>query len=54
MRREEALKRLRELAEHPGRVDPEIAHADADRVLLELLNDSEVWAAWEKVPRWYA
>lgn len=34
--------------------DPEDAHADADYILLGLIDDQEITDAWEKVRKWYA
>lgn len=34
--------------------DTEGGHLDADRALLEFINDAEVTAAYEEIPRWYA
>lgn len=50
--RAEAIARLQEL---PG--DPEYDHAEADRVLCQLLlaiGFDDVVEAWRKVPKWYA
>lgn len=34
--------------------DPEIGHAKADEALLAFINDKDITAAFEAVPRWYA
>ena len=47
----EALKRLRKCAENR---DTERAHQAADGVLLDLINDDEIRAAWFAVDKWYA
>lgn len=50
-KRSKLLVALRELGE-PG--DPEYAHGEADRLLLDYLNDPEITAAYEAITRWYA
>lgn len=54
MTREQALAELHRLKNDPGKADPEAAHSDADEVLLALIDDEEVKAAWDEVPKWYA
>lgn len=49
--RAEALDALRQLAGHK---DPEHAHGAAEAILLQLLDDAEIAAAFYAVPRWYA
>lgn len=49
--REKALRRLRALSECR---DAEVAHAEADEILLSLVADAEVREAFEAVRRWYA
>jgi hypothetical protein len=49
--RAEALAALRDLARHK---DPEAAHWTAEMLLLQLLNDPEIAAAFYDVPKWYA
>lgn len=49
--REEALERLKKAAEDG---DTEAAHADADDVLLDLIDDPEIRAAYDAVDKWYA
>jgi hypothetical protein len=44
MTREEALQQLRELAKHD---DMDIAHIKADDILLALINDPEITAAYK-------
>lgn len=54
MDRETAIARLREMR---NLGDTEAAHSDADDilcVLLESLGYSDVVAAWQEVPKWYA
>lgn len=50
-KRQAVLERLREL-EHE--FDVEAMHAEADRLILNLINDPEIVAAWEAVPKWFA
>ena len=53
-RAEEAVAYLKELQ---ACGDPEYSHAEADKVLCELLrklNFDEVVEEWEKVGKWYA
>jgi hypothetical protein len=52
MSKEQLIASLRRLSE--GAVDEEIAHGNADRLLLEFINDPEVTEAWENIPKWYA
>jgi hypothetical protein len=50
MTRDDALKRLREL--ELG--DPEDAHIEADKILLDLIDDPEITEAFEAIGKWYA
>lgn len=52
-KKEKLLNRLKEIS---GKMngDPEVAHGEADRALLEYINDSEINAAFEEVEKWYA
>lgn len=34
--------------------DTEGGHLDADQALLEFINDADITAAYEAIPRWYA
>lgn len=52
MSRDEALAKLKELARISDGY-PEIAHGAADAILLDLINDSEISAAWDAVPKWW-
>ena len=47
--KKEALRVLEELT----MADPELAHSEADEVLLRLINDKEVEKAYDEVPKWY-
>lgn len=53
MNRDEALEKLKELAELSKR-DAENAHEQADDVLLELIGDDEVMAAFKAIKKCYA
>ena len=48
------LNSLRELAGYGYNTDVEAVHAEADELLLNYINDSEIEKAFENVPRWYA
>jgi hypothetical protein len=50
MLREDAL-RLLAACQHEG---PETGHMAADRVLLAVIDDDEITAAFEAIPKWYA
>lgn len=50
-KKEIALEKLR-LLKQSG--DTEAAHWEADNILLGLIGDAEIKAAWEEVPKWYA
>ncbi len=55
MDRRELIERLRALQPQEGKcVDVEMAHEEADRLLVEYLNDDELAKEFWKVPRWYA
>jgi hypothetical protein len=47
----EALAQLRSYADASDAV---YAHIEADEVLLDLICDPEIEAAWRAVPKWYA
>jgi hypothetical protein len=51
MTRDKALARLRELKAWG---DAEVAHLEADDVLLRLIDDAEITAAFEAITKWYA
>jgi hypothetical protein len=53
-RRRELARELRELCGLGDVGDPEHAHTEADRLLLDFIDDDEVRAAFEAVPKWYA
>lgn len=48
--KKEAVKILKELME----ADPELAHSEADEVLINLINDKDIEKAFDEVPKWYA
>ena len=50
--REDLLRNLKELAELKH--DPEVAHSEADELLLGYINDPEIEKAFEEIPKWYA
>ncbi len=53
-RADRAIERLKSLQ---GSGDAEIAHSEADRVLIDLLlelNFDDVVEEWQKVDKWYA
>jgi hypothetical protein len=50
--REDLLRNLKELAELKH--DPEVAHSEADELLLQYINDPEIEKAFEEVPKWYS
>lgn len=52
MTRDLALALLRDIKGHD--YDEERAHVDADRVLLELINDDEITEAFNAIDKWYA
>jgi hypothetical protein len=52
MTKEQLVAALRRLSQ--GLVDEEIAHGNADRLLLEYINEAEVTEAWENIPKWFA
>ena len=53
MTRDEALLQLQAISERP-QVDEEADHWDADRILLDLIGDAEITAAWQAVDKWFA
>lgn len=58
MTKAEAITALKEIIKRckddPNHYDAEDAHSDADTVLLEYINDKEIEAAWDDVPKWYS
>ncbi len=51
-KRDRILAELKRLSMPP--VDPELAHGEADDLLVELIDDEEIAAAYEAVEKWYA
>ena len=51
MTREQLIEQLHQLAKS---YDLEAAHMEADRLLLEYVNDPEIDAAFEAIEKWYA
>lgn len=51
MTKEVLLDKLRELASSS---DLESAHSDADDLLIDFINDSEIRKAYDKIDKWYA
>lgn len=47
----EAVRKLEALRDTD---DPEVAHEDADHVLLDLIGDERVTAAFDAIDKWYA
>jgi len=50
-RQEAATAMLHALAEYG---DPEVGHSMADKILLAIIDDEAVTAAFESLTRWYA
>lgn len=50
--REDLLRNLKELVEL--RHYPEVAHSEADELLLNYINDPEIEEVFEEVPKWYS
>lgn len=51
MTKEELLQRLAQLQ---GNSDKEVAHIEADELLLEYIADAEIRAAYDELDKWYA
>lgn len=51
--RDDALAQLRALAENPE-LSEEHNHRDADAILLELIGDPDITAAFNAIEKWYA
>ncbi|KKN17516.1 hypothetical protein LCGC14_0965010 [marine sediment metagenome] len=43
------LKELQRLSKH----DPEVAHDEADKLILKYVNDGEITEAFNLIKRWY-
>lgn len=48
--KEELIEKLKVLESR----DPEDAHREADRLLIEYINDEDIEQAFFEVPKWYA
>lgn len=53
MDKKELLERLRYIQEELPE-DEEMCHFQADKALLEYINDSDVTNAFDKIEKWYA
>lgn len=52
MTKQELIQRLVEISEQFD--DIEVSHIEADKALLEYINDEAVTDAFDVVPKWYA
>ena len=50
-KKERTIKLLKSLQSNN---DTEIAHSEADDILLEYINDKDIEREYKKVPKWYA
>lgn len=50
--RQDLLIELRKLNVPDG--DEEIMHSEADKALLRFIDDEQITAAYEAIPKWYA
>lgn len=53
MTKQELLDKLNQQADISAK-DPEYAHPEADKLLLEYIDDKEITFAFEGVRKWYA
>ena len=51
MTKKDLIRRLKKLQDCG---DTEIAHGQADDLLLEFINDEKVREAFDDIPKWYA
>lgn len=51
MSKEELIEKLKKLQDCG---DPEIAHSEADELILAYLNDTEITEEFKKITKWYA
>ena len=51
--KEELIKKLKELATQ-SLEDPELAHLQADNLLIEFINDEDIYCAYALVKKYYA
>jgi len=54
MNKQELIKQLGEQYGADVIKDTETSHINADGLLLEFIDDEEISAAFNKVPKWYA
>lgn len=52
MTKQELKEKLETIAKLSG--DQEISHQEADKLLLEFIDDKEIEAEFIKIPKWYA
>lgn len=52
--RDEALRLLTEIGARGFTSDTEADHAEADEILVRLIGDAEIAAAYEAITKWYA
>lgn len=50
--KKEVMSTLQELSELKH--DPEVAHSEADELLIRYINDKDIEEAFDEVPKWYA
>lgn len=50
-KKEELLKELKVLQNYG---DPEIAHSEADRLLIHYINDKDIKQEYEEIEKWYS
>jgi len=53
-RRDEIKKKLKSISEGDFPGDEEKAHIEADKLLLELINDPEITEYFNNIEKWYA
>ena len=51
MTKDELIKQLKDLLANK---DQEMAHVEADDLLLKFINDKEISEAYESIEKWYA
>lgn len=53
MTKEELIDKLK-ACQADGEWDAQMAHREADKLLLEYIADHDVWDAFTSIKRWYA
>lgn len=53
MTKQELIEKLKQIVTTNDREDFESSHMEADKALLEYINDPEVTEAFNSVERWY-